>query len=231
MEPAALRLVETHLGLAQSIAQQVWRTAPHALDAEELRAIAYLGLVAAADRWYPYCREKNYSADALEFFKPFAVRRIKGQLIDTIRSSDWASRNLRTRARALQAAGQDRGATDIEMAECTGMSLATVRATIRDMAARPVSLEAEEVDPGAAIDVESSVFTRAVLTRVVATIAALPAEEQTVIALHYHRGLQLQHVAQAMAIPESRASQLHAHAVLTIHQAMVTIAQEVNQPA
>lgn len=230
MDPDATVLVETHLGLAQSLAQQEWRKAPHALELDELRAIAYLALTWCADRWKPYCESRQFDPAALQYFKPFVVRRVKGAIIDAIRASDWATRNLRDRAKALQHAGADRGLSHEELAERTGLTVAKVRATVRDMAQRPVSLDAEDLDPGAAVDVESTVFTRTMLGQVVTIIRTLAPEQQTVIALHYHRGLQLQEVAQAMGITESRASQLHAKAVLTIHAAMREAASQHTRP-
>lgn len=214
------QLIADHLYVAAGLAQQVWRTAPHALELDEMRAIANLGLVAASRRWHDYCRENAYSPDAVEFFKPFASRRVYGALMDAIRANDWATRSLRTRARALQAAGQDKGISDHELAERTGMSVAEVRATVRGMAQRPVSLESEALDPVARHDVESSVLTSTVLGVAVDLITTLPAEQQVVLALHYHRGLQLQQVAEVLGVTESRASQLHARAVIAVHQAM-----------
>lgn len=214
-------LVHTHMYLAQSLAQQVWRNAPHALELDEMRAIAYLGLVGAATRWAPYCSERNFSPEALEYFKPFVVRRVRGALMDAIRASDWATRSLRTRSKALIEAGQDRGLSHAELAERTGMSVDEVRSTVRGMAQRPVSLEAEEIDPNSGQNVESTVFTISVLDRMTGVIADLPDEQQTVLALHYHRGLQLQQVAAAMGITETRASHLHARAVLTVHETLI----------
>ncbi len=215
------KLIADHLGLAHSLANQVWRTAPHALDLDELKAIASLGLVGAARRWHDYCAENAYSPEAVEFFKPFCSRRVYGALIDAIRQADWATRSLRTRAKLLQAAGQDKGATDAELAERTGLSITEVRSTIRGMAGRPISLNDVEYEPAAtAQDVESSVLTTTILGAVVGVVRILPAEQQAVIALHYHRGLQLQEVAKMLGITESRASQLHARAVLAVHEAM-----------
>lgn len=213
-------LIHQYLPLAQSLAQQVYRTAPHALELDEMRAIAYLGLVGAAQRWRPYCAERAFSPKALEYFRPFVVRRVRGALIDAIRASDWATRALRTRAKALAEAGQDGGASLAQLAERTGLTVAEVRSTMRGLAQRPVSLEAEEIDPNSDHDVESSAFTAAVLTAVVDLIRTLDRDQQTVIALHYYRGLQLQEVAQVMSVTESRASQLHARAVLAVHEAM-----------
>lgn len=219
-------LIHQYLGLTQTLAQQVWRNAPHALELDEMRSIAYFGLVDAASRWKPYCESHGYSPEALQFFKPYLVRRVRGALIDAIRSADWATRSLRTRAKLLQAAGQDKGASEKELSERSGLTVTEVRSTIRGMAQRPVSIEAEELDPQANGTVESTAFTTAVLGRVVEVVEDLPGEEQVVLALHYYGGLQLQEVAKAMGISESRASQLHAKAVLTVHATMVTAAQQ-----
>ncbi len=225
MSTDADALIESHLGLAHSLAQQVWRNAPHALEFDELRAIANLGLVCAAQRWAPYCEENQFDPQRLEFFRPFVVRRVHGALIDAIRRGDWATRSLRARAKALQEAGQDKGLADVELAQRAGLSVAEVRATIRGMAQRPVSLEAEELEPSSAQDVESSVFAKTLLARVVSVLRTLPLEQQAVIALHYHQGLQLQAVARALGITESRASHLHARAVLVVQQEMQAAAE------
>lgn len=226
MDAAMEQLVQTYMGLAQSLAQQVWRTAPHALELDELKGIAYLGLVSAASRWGPYCEENGYRADALEFFRPFAARRIYGALIDAIRSSDWATRSLRTRARQIQEATGGKNMPDTEVAAKTGLSVQDIRSTRRGMAQRPVSMEAEELDPSASDDVESSAFTAGILSEVVRAVDSLDLAHQTVIALHYYRGMQLQQVAKAMGITETRVSQLHAQAVLVVHAAMVDAAQQ-----
>lgn len=218
-------LIQQYMGLSQSLARQVWRSAPHALELDELTGIAYLGLVSAARRWPVYCDERGFDPAALQFFRPFVVRRVHGSLMDHIRSSDWATRSLRTRAKALQAAGQDKGLSEKELAERSGMTVKEVRATIRGMAQRPVSLEAEELDPVDGGGVESDAFTADVLGTVVGAIRDLEPEQQVVLTLHYYHGLQLQEVAREMGISESRASQLHARAVLAVHAEMVNAVQ------
>lgn len=223
-------LIHQYLGLSESLAKQVWRTAPHALEQDELIGIAHLGLVSAAKRWPVYCSEKGFDENALEYFKPYVARRVYGALIDAIRASDWATRSLRSRAKALQDAGQDRGLSERELAERSGMTIKEVRSTIRGMSLRPVSLEAEELDPVAGSGVESDAFTNDVLGTVVGTIRDLEPEMQVVLTLHYFKGLQLQEVARTMGISESRASQLHAKAVLAVHAGMVTAVQHREQP-
>lgn len=217
-------LIHAYLGLAQSLAKQVWRTAPHALELDELTAVAYEGLVKAAQRWHPYCAEHEYSPEALQYFKPFVVFRVRGALIDAIRSVDWAGRSLRKRARQLAEAGADRGLSVKQLAAASGMSETEVRNTQRDMVHRVVSADSDDCELRAAADVESSVFTRGLLRVVVDTVRTLPVDQQAVIALHYHAGMRLQQVAATMGITESRASGLHAKAVLTVHRALADAA-------
>lgn len=219
-------LIRQYMGLTQSIAQQVWRTAPHALELDELTGIGYLGLVSAARRWPVYCQERGYDVERLEYFKPYVSRRVYGALIDAIRSADWATRSLRTRAKALQEAGQDKGVPEKELAARSGMSVREVRATIHGMSQRPVYLENEELDVVSPTgDVESDAFTSDLLGTVVGAVRDLDPEQQIVLTLHYFKGLQLQEVAKTMGISESRASQLHALAVLAVHREMLTAAQ------
>lgn len=219
-------LITEYLGLAQSIAQQVWRTAPHALQLDELTGIAHLALVECANRWVPYCLRNNFDPAALQYFKPYVARRVYGALIDANRSADWATRSLRTRAKALQEAGQDKGASEHELAQRSGMTVKEVRQTIHGMSQRPVSLEGEELEPVSGGGVESEAFTSDVLGSMVGAIRDLEPELQIVLTLHYYKGLQLQEVARTMGISESRASQMHARAVLAVHAEMVTAAQQ-----
>lgn len=221
------QLIDEYLPLAESLAKQVWNTAPYALELDELRGIAYLGLVQIADRWEAYCAENGHDPAATQYFKVMVVRRVRGAIYDALRRSDWATRLLRSRAKALQEAGQDTGLSETELAERSGLTLDEVRATIRDMAQRrPLSLDAEEVEPFADRDVESSAVTSGILARVVECIRGMSTEERIVIALHYYQGLQLGQVAAATGMAESRVSTLHAEAVLTIHEAMRAAATE-----
>jgi RNA polymerase sigma factor for flagellar operon FliA len=216
------RMIHDHIWLAETLAHRVWRGAPHVLDREELLAIAYLGLVGAAQRWEPYCEERGYSPDATQWVKTFLGRRIQGALIDALRTSDWAKRKLRARAKRLQAAGQSEGLSYEELAERSGMSVAEVRATLQAMTHQPISLERAELVLVADVDVESTVEVSLILGRLNAAIRALPFEQQAVVALHYLDGLQLQQIAQVMNIAEGRASELHTEAALALHEVMKT---------
>lgn len=216
MTPEQEDLVLKHMGLAQSIAAQIWKQAPHALELAELQAIAYLGLVGAANRWESYCAERSFDPKAIQYFEPFVKMRVRGAIMDSLRANDWATRSLRYKSRQLQQAGQDQGATVEEMASRTEMSVTEVRSTLASMAQRPVSLEGEEIDTPSSHSVESTAFSNDLLRAVVAAIRELSKECQVVLALHYFESRELQQVAVLMGITESRASHLHTDSVLHI---------------
>lgn len=222
----ATNLISEYMPLAYSIASQVWRTAPHALEQDELVGIAYLALSECAHRWESYCAKNNFDPGALQYFKPYVARRVYGALIDANRSADWATRSLRTRAKALQEAGQDKGVPEKELAARSGLSVKEVRQTIHGMSQRPVSLEGEELEPVSGGGVESDAFTSSLLGSMVGAIRELDPELQIVLSLYYYKGLQLQEVARTMGISESKASQFHARGVLAVHEVMVAAAQQ-----
>lgn len=234
-EYASETLITGHIGLARAIAVQQWKTAPYVLGVDEMISLAYLGLVDAAARWEKYCLKNGYDPRAVEYFKVYASRRIHGTIRDSIRANDWATRTLRDKAKRLKEAGQDDGASADEMAERTGLSVKEVHKTIQRMSSRPISLnedsgghESEMAstryrDP---IDVEGRAFHNNMMKVATATIRQLPKAQQVVLALHYYEALEIRSVAKRLDITESRASQLHTEAVLTVREALKKAATE-----
>ncbi len=177
------------------------------------------------------CAEKGHDPSRLEFFKPFLVRRCYGALIDASRQADWATRSLRTRAKQIYEATEGaRNLTYEEIAERSGLTVKEVRTTRLGMSQRPVSFEAEEVEPAGGSDVESSLGAKNILSATVEAIRTLPLEQQAVIAMRYHQGLQLQEVAARLGVTESRASTLHTEAIIAVHDFMRLIAHPETKP-
>jgi RNA polymerase sigma factor FliA len=226
MDSELVSLIEKHMGMAEAISVNVWKTAPHALDIDELRSLAFFGLTQAAARWRPYCDENGYDSQAYNFFKGFASSRIRGAIYDAIRSNDWTTRTLRGKSKLLKEAGQDNGASVTEMAERTGMSEKEVTKTMARMAAKPVSLQAASMDFEDLETTDGSVFEQDIRAATVDAIGKLPFEYQLVLALHYYGGKELKVVAAELKITDARASNLHTKAVLAIREAMLEIAKE-----
>lgn len=88
----ASRLIEEHLDLVHHVVFQVAVHFPRHVDRDELARAGALGLVEAAQR---------YDASRGVPFNRFAAQRIRGAIIDAVRSADWAPRSVRTLARRL----------------------------------------------------------------------------------------------------------------------------------
>src|SRR5215216_2125126 len=110
--------IEEHLPLVRHIVFQVAVHFPRHVDRGELARAGALGLVEAAQR---------YDGSRGVPFERFAAQRIRGAILDTLRSSDWAPRSVRTVARRIESTGQDltsglgRQPTREELAEAMGV--------------------------------------------------------------------------------------------------------------
>lgn len=208
---------------ARSEAYRVWQRAPHALEMDELVSLALYGLASAARRWPEYCRVKGHDPAAYQFFRAYALRRMRGSMLDYLRAQDWVTRSARTKAKELQRAGADRGLSDAELAAATGMDIAEVREVNAAVAARPVSIDAERVDAAAEDDVEGQAVVMQVLAAVTGAAARLGEEQRLLLALRYYHGIPVAEAAGYAGITPDEACRLHQAAVLEIHSAMLEV--------
>lgn len=208
---------------ARSEAYRVWQRAPHALEMDELMSLALYGLASAAHRWPEYCRAKGHDPTAYQFFRAYALRRMRGSMLDHLRAQDWVTRSARTKAKELQRAGADRGLSDAELAAATGMDISEVREVNAAVAARPVSIDAERFDAAAEDDVEGQAVVSQVLAAVSVAAAALHEEQRLLLALRYYHGIPVAEAAAYAGVTPDEASQLHQDAILEIHSAMLRV--------
>lgn len=206
---------------ARSVAYRVWQQAPHALEMDELEALALSGLASAQARWPAYCAAKGYDPEAFQFYRAYTLRRMRGAILDYLRSQDWVPRSTRTRAKALRDAGQDRGLSDEALAAATGMTAAEVRETAAAVAARPVSIDAEPYDVAGEDDVEGSAVVSEVLAAVSAVMASLDGTARVIVALRYYHGMTLPDIAPCAGVTADEAARVHQLAVMSIHAAMI----------
>jgi RNA polymerase sigma factor for flagellar operon FliA len=198
---------------------------------EEADLISYglIGLISAIQR-FDVTREIK--------FETYAIPRIRGAIIDELRSLDWVPRSVRARAREIERASAklehrlQRAPTDEEMAAELGIGLdeleesliqisnSTIAAldelwTVSDASGDQVSLLDTLHDPDAP-DPERIVDATELKDRVADAIARLPEREKLVIALYYYENLTLREIGEVLGVTESRISQLHTKAVLRL---------------
>lgn len=206
---------------ARSEAYRVWQRAPHALEMDELEALALSGLAAAAARWPLYCAKHGHDPSRFEYFYAYALRRMRGSMLDYLRSQDWVTRSARTQAKLLREAGQDRGLSDAELAAATGMGIEQVRAVNAAVSARPVSIDAESYDVAGADDVEGSAVVGEVMAAMSGVIDRLGHREQVILVLRYYHNMTLPDLAPHVGVSADEAARLHQGAILEIHKAML----------
>ena len=170
-------------------------------------------------------------------FETYAVSRIKGSIIDELRSLDWVPRSVRARAREIERKSAElehrlqRAPTDEELAAGLGMEMEEFQArdhpdlqlldrrarrdverVLRRRADGPIDTigDARMTDPSALLDVSEMRDTLA------DAIARLPEREKIVIALYYYDGLTLREIGEVLGVTESRVSQLHTKAILRL---------------
>ncbi len=198
---------------------------------EEADLISYglIGLINAIER---------FDLDREIKFETYAITRIKGAIIDELRSLDWVPRSVRARAREIERVHGKlehrlhRTPTDEEMARELNLSVdefqealvkisnSTVVAldelwAVSDASGDQVSLldtltDESAPDPAAVMDQTD------LKDRVADAIARLPEREKLVIALYYYENLTLREIGEVLGVTESRISQLHTKAVLRL---------------
>src|SRR5687768_18433208 len=89
------RLILTYSPLVKFVAGRVGSSLPSHVDEQDLVSYGLLGLIGAIERFDPDCEIK---------FETFAMARIRGAIIDELRSLDWVPRSVRTRARQIERA-------------------------------------------------------------------------------------------------------------------------------
>lgn len=233
LDPEIASLVTTMLPQARAEAWKVYRRAPHALEVEDLISLAYTGLMMAAARWRFYCEKNGYhpgcgqvpcadpASCGTRYFCAYALRRLRGSMLDALRSADWVTRSLRTKVKKIRAAEAAGYRSEAEVAAAAGLTVSQVRVALGKLAARPVAFEVEEHDLPDAENVESGVVVSAVLGSVVQAVDRLDATAQAVLALRYHQGWEFPAIAGELELSEDQVRAAHAAGVLAVRDAMV----------
>jgi RNA polymerase sigma factor for flagellar operon FliA len=227
------RLVVAYSPLVKYVSGRMASGLPAHVEEADLISYGLGGLISAIER-FELEREIK--------FETYAITRIKGAIIDELRSLDWVPRSVRARARALERANPklehklQRAPTDEEMAlelEMTvtefqdallQISNSTVAAldelwTVSDASGDQVSLLDTLQDPGAP-DPAQVIDATDLKDRIADAIARLPEREKLVVALYYYENLTLREIGEVLGVTESRVSQLHTKAVLRLRGRM-----------
>ncbi len=225
-QTARVCLIELYAPLVKYVAGRVAVNLPRNVDEGDLVGYGSLGLLDAVQRFDPARGVK---------FETYAIARIRGSMIDGLRSMDWVPVSVRQRNRALEGIVRDlenrlgRSATDAEIAEEAGMTVTEYHERLRDMAGSsilsledvlggyddPDSRKGEVRDDKAPDPADEAVWSsrKDVLA---SAIDNLPEREKLVVILYYFEGLTVKEISQILKVSPSRVSQLHTKAVIRL---------------
>jgi RNA polymerase sigma factor for flagellar operon FliA len=229
------RLVVAYSPLVKYVAGRMSSGLPAHVDEADLISYGLTGLINAIER-FDLAREIK--------FETYAITRIRGSIIDELRTLDWVPRSVRTRAREIERANQklemklQRAPSDDEMASELEMSVQDFQdALVQISHSTIIALDElwntndQNGDQVSLLDTlpdhttpspEAVVDQGELRDRIAGAIAALPEREKLVIALYYYENLTLREIGEVLGVTESRVSQLHTKAVLRLRGKLAT---------
>jgi RNA polymerase sigma factor for flagellar operon FliA len=231
------RLILHYSPLVKFVAGRVAAGLPQNIEQADLVSYGIFGLIDAIDKFDPGRGFK---------FETYAISRIKGAIIDELRSIDWVPRSVRSKARSIERAYSKlenellRTPEESEVASELGVTEGELAQTLSQISfVGLVALDellsasdrggnttvgdtiADRVnDPVAAFEVDE-------MKHVLAdAINRMPDRERLVLTLYYYEGLTLAEIGEVLGVTESRVCQIHTKAILQLRSRLVEPASE-----
>jgi len=217
-------MVTSHMALVGHIVRETMGRVPAHVSRDDLTSAGLAALVQAAH---------GFDASRGVPFSRYAATRIRGAILDELRSVDWASRSVRRRARDLEeqrsrlASTLGRVPTVQEVATATGLTVEEVAANEDDIArAQVLSLQGsqdaslDEVLPSRGPSPEEMVEHQERLTYLVEAVAELPERLRLVVQDYFLAERPMAEIADKLGVSESRISQMRAEALVLLRDAM-----------
>lgn len=213
-------LLETHLPLVRMIAERLLQTLPKSIELDDLTSAGIFGLLDAID---------GFDLERGIKFKTYCTTRIRGSILDELRSQDWVPRLVRLKAHKLERATRSlegqlgRSPNMIELAREMEISVdelqkhvseANPRAMFslsekwddgdddKDMEKVEILADKKAEDPAISSD-KRDAFD--VITR------SLTKKERLIIIMYYFEGLTMREIGEIMELTESRVCQIHSN--------------------
>lgn len=220
------QLIVNYSPLVRFVASRVGANLPSSVEQGDLVSYGMFGLMDAIER---------FELDRGFKFETFAIPRIKGAILDEMRSLDWVPRSVRTKARGIERAivafeaDHGRAPSEDELADALDQNVQTLQRALTDIAAGGMaaldevrsSAEGETgtlrdlladtaAGPGTGMEERE---TRQLLRDF---LNSLPDREKQVLTLYYFERLTMADIGEVLGVTESRVCQIHAKAVLSM---------------
>jgi RNA polymerase sigma factor for flagellar operon FliA len=229
------RLLLEHLPIVRFLARRIHERLPQHVDIEDLVSAGVVGLMDAFTKFDP---EKRVQ------FRSYAQFRIRGAILDSLRTLDWSPRDLRRKGRAAEEAVRvltarlGRSPGESEIATELGVSLEDYQSLLGDLKGLEIgTLHVEHNEdsgeeelayiPGRPEEDPLFCCLRGELQeKLTEAIECLPERERLVMTLYYFEELTMREIGLALGVVESRVSQIHASAVVHLRAALQDLAAQ-----
>jgi RNA polymerase sigma factor for flagellar operon FliA len=223
LEAERERMMVEHLPIVRFLARRIHERLPQHVDMEDLVSAGVLGLMDALSKFDP---EKKVQ------FRSYAQFRIRGAILDSLRTLDWSPRDLRRKGRAVEeairllTARHGRPATEFEVAEEMHLPLAAYQQLLGELKGLEIgTLHMERSEDSGEEELayipnrpEDDPLFRCLRgemrQRLADAIAELAERERLVMTLYYYEEMTMKEIGLTLGVVESRVSQIHASAVL-----------------
>jgi RNA polymerase sigma factor for flagellar operon FliA len=216
------RLVEAYFPLVRYIAERLASTLPASVEVDDLVSMGTFGLIEAIDR---------FDLSRGIQFKTYCTNRIRGAILDNLRTNDWVPRLVRLRTNLVDKTlrrlyGElGREPTDPERASALNMNMQQYEALRKEASPTAILSLTDEsgddpegngnrmidvigdekgIDPN---DTQQRTMVRELLFR------SLTEKERIVVQYYYYEGLSMREIAQMLRLTESRVCQIHSKVI------------------
>ncbi len=230
-----------HLPIVRFLARRIHERLPQHVDIEDLVSAGIVGLMDAFAKFDPAKKVQ---------FRSYAQFRIRGAILDSLRTLDWSPRELRRKGRAVEEAIRmltarlGRAPGEGEIAAAMQLDLEEYQQLLGDLKGLEIGtlhLERNEDSgeeelayvPGRPEDDPLFRCLRGELEeRLADAIAHLPSRERLVMTLYYYEEMTMREIGLALGVVESRVSQVHSSAVVHLRSALRDLAASgaLNRP-
>jgi RNA polymerase sigma factor for flagellar operon FliA len=221
-------LVDIYARIVKYVAGRMAIGLPHYVEFNDLISAGLLGLIQAID---------NFDHERGIKFETYAIPRIRGSILDELRSQDWFPRSLRRKAKQLEDAYATlevklgRPATDAEVAKKLDIMVEELDSMVGEVSiATIMSLDAdtsgEDSEGSTSLgdyladvnneDVEQILAKQEMKDLIGTRMSELPEKEQLVLVLYYYEELTLKEIGEILDVTESRVCQIHTKAILRL---------------
>jgi len=221
------KLLLKYARLVRYVVNRMLISIPPCLEKDDLISAGTIGLLEAIDK---YNSQKGIN------FETYAIYRIRGAILDELRSVNWAPRTVQEKARELERTYRNleqrlgRMATDEEVAQEMGITVEELYHRLDEARGiSPLPLEQFQYSPngGGGVTLLDSLSSnspsplanteKVELREIIAQVlSSLPEKERMVMALYYYEGLTLKEIGEVLHLSESRVCQIHTKAIIKL---------------